>query len=280
MITLLLVALALFGLLLLVISLDLPESGIGAYFRELTKELGIVFLAVFSVSLLYESVLFRKHAVHFLRALRGEIVQGEGLTAACGTLGIIAIFTRRDEFELLHPIVERMDQLRSPSTFRVIARTLFLIMNRTEKMRSALISGATIEFCIFDYTAGSSEIARNFDVEESDLSSVISIFKKHIAEWVVVHQPTGTVRLRTHRYAMLDSCLFLKSPTDRYCVWDWSFGRDLASKRIVLVDPDKALGLNLAQRYDYIWDNATPIFEYSAGQVFANKFETAQQNSR
>src|SRR6266849_4631415 len=88
----LLVILAFAGFLFLAVSLLISNECPWSYLREVMKELGIVLLAVFSVSLLYEVFLAEKYISKFLTLLRNEVRRGESNAAACANLGIMEIF--------------------------------------------------------------------------------------------------------------------------------------------------------------------------------------------
>lgn len=90
------IILVLSGLLLITVSFLIP--GLGPWhslLRELTKELGIVLLAVFGVSLLYELILAKRYIRTFLHLLGREVMKGESNAAMCAYLGIRKIFPNR-----------------------------------------------------------------------------------------------------------------------------------------------------------------------------------------
>jgi len=109
--------LASFGLLLLATSLILPETW--NLRRELTKELGIVILAVFGVSLIYELLLAKRYSERFLAVLRREVEKGESNAAVCALLGIRRIFATRDRFEKEYSLPDIVPFLRDGAQLQV-----------------------------------------------------------------------------------------------------------------------------------------------------------------
>ena len=125
---LVMIILAITGLLFIAISLLITEEGSWGYLHELIKELGIVILAVFTVSLLYELTIAKKYLNNFLNHLRQQIEQGESNGATCANLGILKIFTSRDKYEAEYPFSTITSNLSNDSRLRIIAISLFLLI--------------------------------------------------------------------------------------------------------------------------------------------------------
>lgn len=95
----------LIGLVLILVSFAIPHEGVWKnYLRDIFRELGVVASSVFTVSLLYERLIAKKHVQQFLGLLRDLIEQGESNAAICARLGIVKIFTRemhlKESFQL------------------------------------------------------------------------------------------------------------------------------------------------------------------------------------
>lgn len=258
----------LMGLLLIAVSLLIKNYD---YWHNLLKELGIVIFAVFTVSFLYEMTVARKYERRFLDLLKLQVQQGESNAAVCAKLGIEQIFTTRDGYETLYSLPDLASEMNSNSTLRVVAKSSFQLMGRPDIFKNALSAGGIVEICLFDPTSDPVEAAKSFDLEISDIQSAISVFRKNVARWIETATPPGSLEIRYHRVPLNDSFLQIDSPKLNYCVWDVSFGRDNSSKRIFLLDPDKAFGADLANRYGRIWNEATTVFKYSSGLVDPDK---------
>jgi len=242
------------------------------YVRGLARELGIVLLAVFTVSLIYELALAKKYVKHFLVLLRGEIERGETNAAVCERLGIRRIYPARNEFEQAFPLERVISGLTTGSRLRIVAKSLFLVMGKPHTIKSALERGARVELCIMNPTS-CAEISKVPDLVVEDIYAAIAVFRREIAEWVVKDKPPGTLELRYHMFPMWDSYLYSWNGIDGIAVWDLSFGRDVTRKRIFLLEPNKTMDRDLSSRYDNVWSHSSTevVFEYAAQCVNTNK---------
>ena len=255
--------LAMAGLLLILISFLLPPEWM--FRREFTKELGIVIFAVFTVSLVYEAMLAQRHRDKFLALLQQQIEQLENNAAVCEHFGIIQIFPRRDIFETKHPFSEAVSSLGPKDEIRIIARTLFHIMTHPEALKDAIRNGAHVQLCALKPEVLEHQAAKISVMSAKEIETAIGIFKDEIATWIKETNPPGAVVLRFHKFPLLDSCLIDNSRV----VWDLSFGRDLVSKRIFLVNKERPFGQDLINRYDKVWESAegSTVFEYDNGKL-------------
>jgi hypothetical protein len=239
------------GICLIAVSFLLPPAW--GFRRELCKELGIVVLSVFTVSIVYEALLAERHQDQFMAILRAQIERGESNAAICEKLGILKIFPTRDVFEMEYSFASMVANLVGGDQIRIVARSLFIIMTHPEAIRRGLMQGARFEFCILDPNCQT--IAQNPSMVPGEIQAALSIFRTEISEWVTTAKPPGSITLRFHQSPLLDSCLMLNSASLNTCAWDLSFGRDLSSKRIFFIDLKKPLGKDLWNRYDGIWKN-------------------------
>jgi hypothetical protein len=253
----------LFGLLLMFISNAFPHEGFGGYVGGFLKELGIVIVAVISVSVLYEKLALEKHQQEFLGLLREVLKESEDNAAACRKLGILKIYPTRDVFELDYPIANWTRSLTGKSSCRIIAKSLFELANKIETFKAAVQKGARVEFCIADpdksdYGAVVSGLTRH------DILAAVSTVKEHVSSWVEEGQPSaGKLEIRYHQLPLFDSFFLLPS----LAVWDLSFGRATIAKRIFLLDAKEPLGADLTARYNRIWEASRPVFLYEAGKI-------------
>lgn len=232
------------------------------YLSEFIKELGIVILAVFTVSLMYELLIAKKYVNQFLRLLHAQIEQGESNGAVCANLGIIQIYPTRDILENKYPFRDLVSRLRAESKLRIVGQSLLYLMRTPEALRTAIQQGAHLELCIFDPADDWEEIAKHPDLLRDEIKLSISLFERDIEAWLKVAPQPGSVELRLHRVLIFDSYLVLEAAHQNLAMWDWGFGTSLTDHRMVLLDPQKPLGKNLAQRYCRIWDKATVKFKY------------------
>jgi hypothetical protein len=258
------------GIALIAVSVVLPREGTGGYWREFLKELGIVILSVFTVSLLYERIVANRHLGEFSSLLTNQIHQIETNAAACAKLGIQEIFPTRDLYEIRYPFSEITSNLVQGSDFQVTGRSLFQLLTKTEAIKRAVERGVSVKLCLFDPDSPASEVAKLPDLELSDITAAISTFKKNLAEWVVANKPQGSIELRFHQVHMFDSYLKANVRGRLFGVWDINLGRDTSSKRILIVEANRGLGADLSKRYDIIWNSATPAFKYQNGSVAIN----------
>ena len=228
--------------------------------RDLSRELGIVLFAVFTVSLLYEWPLAEVHLEKFRRLLAEEIQRGESNAAVCAKLGIERIFTTRDSFERDYPITSVMGELKSGDNVRIVATSLFHIMNKAETLRKALARGVSVELCLLNPSF--SDVGKVPGLVSADIVSAIVAFKRDIRDWVVREKPAGRIGVRCHETPLSASFSRFRSKAHDLGIWDLSFGRDLADKRVFVLDASTGIGLDLRNRFDAIFDEAVKVFTY------------------
>jgi hypothetical protein len=268
--TLLQATIALLGFLMIAFSLSLDEEGGSGYLREILKETGIVVFAVFSISLLYERLLASRHQRRFLERLQQTIATGESNAAMCASLGIVKLFRDRHSYEACHPFKEVVSELESGGSLRVFGKTLFLTTTKSRELQKLLQGGVHIELCLFNPDAPAEELLRCQGLRKDEITTSLGRFKTEIADWVQMQGVKGSVTLKYHQLPMLDSFFHAKSSRAELEVWEWSFGTDLDDKRIVRLDPDQKLGLDVAARYQEIWSKCPEVFSYTRGRLGTN----------
>jgi hypothetical protein len=266
------------GLLLISISLLIPDGGRWCLLlRELTKELGIVVLAVFGVSLLYELVLAKRYIKTFVKLLGREMMKGESNATVCALLGVRKIFPTRDTFEKEVSLLELVAHLRDGGHLRIVARSLFLLMSKHEAIKQAVKYGANVELCLLSPLISPSRASRLSDLEVSDIQAAVSVFTKKLIHWIRIDsqidskKPAGKIELRFHDVDLFDSFLLLKSRFQTVACWDLSFGRDVSAKRVFVLDPNGPLGTDLSQRYDLVYESAEVVFKYDGNKIVEDK---------
>jgi hypothetical protein len=217
-----LTVIALVGFLLIFVSRSIPAVGVWDYIREFVKELGIVLLAVYTVSFVYEVAIAERHLDHFMSLLRKQVQGGEDNKAMCAQLGIERIFPRRDKFEIEYPFSDYISALGTGAKVRIVGRSLFHTMTFKDSFKEALKAGASVELCLFD--PNSKQIAKSPGLRPGEIQTAVDTFRKEIAGWAETEKPIGIVAPRYHEIPLLDSLFSLNSPEKRFCIWDVSFG--------------------------------------------------------
>jgi len=259
------------GIVLIAVSVALPHDGIGGYGREFLKELGVIVLAVFTVSWIYEKLVAHRHLVEFQKVLNTQLHQLETKSAACDRLGISEIFPTRDVFEAQYPLADFTSKLVPNSEFRIVARSLYLLMNKPKPIKDAIQRGVHVKLCLFSPDAPTADVEKIPDLEISDIQSTISTFRKNFVDWVTRTKLSGSLELRYHQVHLFDSYTTANIGSRSIGIWDLSFGRDTTSKRILVVELNRGLGADLSKRYDAIWKNAVPKFKYGGEVVSLNE---------
>ena len=260
----------LIGVIFIAISLLIPIGSTAGYFHELLKELGIVLFSVFAVSWIYERLVTKRLLSEFNEALKTQINDIENISATCSKLGIHEIFPTRELYEFKYPFNEIVSKLESGSEFKIIARSLFHLMNKPEPIKNALTNGIHFKLCLFDPKSTNEEYKNLPDLEPADIEAAISTFKKYFIEWLTINLPNGTIEIRYHKVHLFDSYTTAKLGNRFHGIWDLSFGRSLTEKRIIVVESNQGVGANLSKRYNYIWDNATTVFKYENKMILVN----------
>lgn len=266
------------GFLLISISIIIEPTGnlffSKEFLKEILKELGIVVLSVFTISLIYEKIVSKKYYTNFLNNLRLQIAQGESNGAVCENLGIREIFKTRAKFEMSYPLDKTLSQINVHSKVRIIAVSMFLIMSKADLLKKAIKEGCKIELAIFNPQIPSQNLQKIQELEVSDIETTISIFKKNIIEWINIEKPKGKVELRFHGITLLDSFSTFKTTANNFGAWDLSFGRDTTRKRTLIINMHKPIGKDLRRRYKRIWQCSESVFKYNGKKVKLDNLTT------
>ncbi len=257
------------GLLLISLSFALPDGY--RLVKEILKELGIVLLAVFVISWLYEVAIAEKYFVDFSTRLREIIETGESLTAASQQLGITGIYPRRDQFEREHPLGEIVDHLGDGGIFRVSARSVFHIANKLEILKAALRRSFQIQLCICDPQVSNQDVLELTDTQSADILAALGAFKADLIPWLTANTPAGSIEVKFHSHLLFDTFVIAQSGSVGCVVLDLSFGRDLTKKRVLFIDAFKPIGLDLTTRHERLWLRSKPVFEYSKMRIARNE---------
>jgi hypothetical protein len=212
------VILALIGLVLILTSFIIGSQH--DFWQSLCRELGIVVLSVFTVSLIYEILMAERHLQSFSLRLRSEIEQTQKNAAACVELGILQIFATRDLFETEYPLSSTLARLPARGSARFIARSLYYIMNKTEFLQQALQRGARVDLCLLDPDASDADLAKIPDLVIDEVKAAVEVFKRQLGEWLASTRPPGQLELRFHNEPMPESFTWYASTDFNMGVWD------------------------------------------------------------
>jgi hypothetical protein len=231
--------------------------------REVMKELGIVLISVFSISIIYERFVARQHFERFSGELVSIIERRETIAAICSTLGVDRIFPTRSLYIDHYPFRELCDQMAEGSKLRIIGTSLFVVSYHFDKLLEAMHRGAVIELGVLDETVPA-EVFEQIDhsVSKGELTTAMERFEKFKIK-VAETKPSGEIQIRAHRMPLLDSFLEYKGTKEKFAIWDLSFGRDPSQKRVFQLNTARPFGNDLAGRYHRIWESGKTVFKYS-----------------
>lgn len=249
------------GLLLIAGAILLADRG-HPLLGEISKELGIAVLAVFSVSYLYEITLARHYMTRFIRQLRAEMTHGHDNAANCALLGIEEIFHTRRIYEQRYAISRLLSAVDGSCEIQLVARSAFTLLARaSDQFLAAVRAGAKVEICILD-PQPPSDVALNIDVDVEDLYNSLLHLERQVVTPLRSSVAPGELLIKLHRVQMLDSFLYIRRGAEYVCTWDLSFGRDVDQKMVLVLDTRKPLGTELRARYGHVLQKARPIFHY------------------
>lgn len=255
---------ALTGILLLLTSILLSDRHKSEFGQALTRELGIVLLSVFSVSLAYELWLGARYVGKF-RSIVSEEIERSLKASQHAELGITRIYSSRVEFDNDYPLHDLVAKLGRGSTIRFVGVTLFHLMNNFGVLREALQRGATVQLCLLSLDVPAISIRDKSDLDLADIATALREFRKNIRDWISNNKPLGSIEVRCHWTPLFDSFFEVNWQSgEKLGALDMSFGRDPKQKSVIVVDPTRCIGNNLSKRYLNIWNNAEPdtIFRY------------------
>jgi hypothetical protein len=229
-----------------------------------------VLIAVFSVSLIFETIIAKGYLSNFLKQLRQQIEKGENNSASCEYLGISEIYRTRDKFEMAYPFERTITLVTPTSKIRIVAVSMFLIMTKSDLLKEAIEKGCSLELALLDPKAHNEDFENIQELDLHDIQATINRFKKTIVKWIISTKPKGSIQLRMHNITLLDSFSSFEIQGKEFGAWDLSFGSDTRRKRVFIVDLKGRMGLDLIQRYNRIWESGTPVFVYENNEVKTN----------
>lgn len=241
------------------------------------ETLGITVATVLTVKLIYERFIAEEHFRKFMNLLKSELGNFQNLTGMSLRLGIREEYSTRLTYADHYSVDQIIDAAPNGSTFRCIGRSLFHVTNRTDVLEQAYGKGLTIELCFLDTEKHSDLIEKLTGTYTDDIRASIRSVNDLVSK-IVSSKDGGSLEVRTHGVLLYDS---FTSFCDREGVdtiaWDLSFGRDLKHKRVFVLDAIKPLGVDLARRYDALWQHSESQVLVGNGVIKHNNW--AQANS-
>jgi hypothetical protein len=229
-------SLLLVGIAFIAWSFALPHGSVAA---ELLKELGVVLISVFGVSILYEIFIAEKHFRTFGEILAGLVERGETNAAICARLGILQIFPTRRDYMQRYGFEKFCSEMKHGSNLRIVGTTLFAVMVQADSLMAALKRGATVELALLDREAPDEVFEQlKHNIKRDELRVSLERFEE-LKSQISVAAPAGSLELRMHKTPLFDTLAEFQTEIERFSVWDISFGADATKKRIFLLDPDK-----------------------------------------
>lgn len=233
---------------------------------------GITFVGVFAVSLIYQRFVAEKHFEDFKALLAGELKEMDSIQSKCLKLGINEVFETRNTYETGYPLMNIMEQSSENGKIICVARSLFHLLNKTGELKKGLEKGLTFELACVDPDKITPSLEKVSLMYKSDTDSALRALKDLLG-WAIKTNAKGSIELKYHEVDLLDSgFIFTSRNGKKKLVWDLSFGRDLTQKRVIILDTDYPLGKDLKSRYMTIYQNATSQIRYSNGNMMHNSF--------
>jgi len=233
---------------------------------------GITFVGVFAVSLIYQRFVAEKHFEDFKGLLASELKEMDSIQSKCMKLGINEIFETRNAYEAEYSLMDIIEQSPERGKIISIGRSLFHLLNKTGELKKGLKKGLTFELALIDPGKITPSLEKVSLLYKSDVDSALRALKD-LLSWAIKAKAKGSIELRYH-WADFPDSVFIFTSKDRKekLAWDLSFGRDLTQKRVIILDTDYPLGKDLKSRYTTIYQNATPQIKYSNGDIKHNSF--------
>jgi hypothetical protein len=249
-----------------------PAESTRIVVHHILRELGVVLVSVFGVSLLYEKLSAEEHFNRFSAKLGEFVRRGESNAAACEALGILEIHRSRQSFQMHHSLADESVRLHEGSRLRLTGRSLHRALGDWGQFQSMLIRGARLELCMCDPKHAFEALKYLSRYLPSETQSAIERFRLGLVPWLLQALPKGEVELRLHRFDLLDSLLEIDHDDRHRAALDMNFGQGTEARYVLDLDAHEPLGQSLAvERYELIWQHADVVYRYNHGIVEVDK---------
>lgn len=198
--------------------------------KRVLEFVGITFIGVFAVSLIYQRFVAEKHFEDFKRLLASEVKEMDSIQSKCMKLGINKIFETRNTYEAEYPLMDIIEQSPQNGKIICIARSLFHLLNKTDELKKGLEKGLIFELACVNPDKISLSLEKVSLLYKPDIEAVLRALK-NLLSWAIKATAKGSIELRYHWADFPDSVFVFTSKDGREkLVWDLSFGRDLIQK--------------------------------------------------
>jgi hypothetical protein len=254
----------LIGIVLIVLGKFLE---INITWKNILEYVGITFVSVFSVSLIYQLFVAKKQFNEFNYLLTSELKEMDAIQSKCMKLGIHDIYESRNTFESKYPLMNIIEQSPEKGKIICVGRSLFHLLNKTAELKKGLEKGLIFELAMSDPEKITPSFEKVSSSYKSDIDSSLKALTD-ILEWALKVKAQGAIELRYHSAELPDSVLiYTMQDNIEKLIWDLSFGRDLNQKKVMVLDTCYPLGKDLKSRYLIIYQNAVIKVKYCEGQI-------------
>jgi len=234
---------------------------------------GPTILSIFSVSLVYDTLVADKHFEEFKKILKEEIEDLDSIQGKSIRLGITDILTTRGEYNSKYPLINIIEEAPENNEIVGIGKGLFYFLGNKEILQKGLEKGLTFRLALVDPKKITPLFEKVTSLFKEDIEAQLNVIED-IFKWILNNKPKGTIEIRYRGVEFPDSVLiFTSKDGTKKIVWDLSFGRSSEQKREIILDTNYPLGKDLMERYMTIYDKATLQIKYSNGKITDNKLD-------
>jgi hypothetical protein len=247
---------------------------IGRITDAMVGEIGIVLISVWGISLFYEKYIADRHFTTFHSHLVNLVSRGESNAAVCEGIGILRIYRDRRSYEEEHSFAEETSRLGQGDYLRIIGRSLIFLIYNWQRLTPLIENGGALQLCFIDPQFEDPTFSAVAGYSSTETTLAIERVKDSFIPWLDRTRPKGSVEIRFHRFALLDSYTEKKEGEEYRSAWDLNFGEGLQSRYVFYMDTKGIFGDKLSsQRYKLIWEQAEVVFRYQDGRPSVNKLK-------
>lgn len=248
-------------------------SDIDNTINEVLEFMGITFISVFAVSLIYQRFVAEKHFEEFKKLLAIELKKLDSIQSKCMKLGIVEIFETMLAYVGEYSLRKIVEQTPENGKITCIANALFYLLNKTDEIKEGLEKGLTFELACVDPAKITPSVEKTFLLSDLDIYASLTVLKD-LLSWAIKTKAKGSLELRYYWPYFPDTVLiFTSNDGTEKLAWNLSFGRDFAQKRTIILDTDYPLGKDLKSRYMSRYQNATSQIQFINGKIEQNNFD-------
>ena len=239
---------------------------------DMVREIGIVLISVWGISLFYEKYIADRHFTTFHSHLVNLVSRGESNAAVCEGVGILRIYRDRRSYEQEHSFSEEISRLGEGDYLRIIGRSLIFLIYSWQRLTPLIENGGALQLCFIDplFDDPAFNVVAGYSSTETTLA--IERVKDSFIPWLEHTRPKGGLEIRFHRFALLDSYTEKKEGEEYRSAWDLNFGEGLQSRYVFYMDTKGIFGEKLSgQRYKLIWEQSEIVFKYQDGRTNVNE---------